>query len=181
MMTALLAVALATLVSEDLATIAAAGLVQQGQLDAWPAIAACSAGVYVGDLGLWLLGRLFGRRALELPWISQRLDAATVSRTAVQLDRRLGTAVLCSRFVPGTRLPMYITAGVLGRRASAFAVWSLVAVLVWTPLLVGVTLYVGTAAATIAVGHMTGLAYQGVAMAGVAAAVLWLRRLTPGV
>jgi len=178
-MTALLAVALATLVSEDLATIGAAGLVQQGRLDAWPAIAACAAGVYFGDLGLWLVGRLFGRRALGLPWISQRLDDAAVSRTASQLDRRLGTAVLCSRFLPGTRLPMYIAAGVLGRRPVAFAAWSLAAVLLWTPLLVGATLFLGTVAATLAVDHVAGIVYQVAAMAAVAAAVRLAPRLNP--
>ena len=176
-MSTLLTVALATLVSEDLATIGAAGLVQRGQVDAWPAVVACGAGIYFGDLGLWLIGRVLRERALELPWIARRLDEATLSRTAVLFDRRLGTAVVCSRFLPGTRLPMYVAAGMLGRRPTAFAAWSLIAVLLWTPLLVGVSLYAGTAAAALAVGHVAQLVYQGAAMVAVAAAVRWAPRL----
>lgn len=173
----LLAVAFATLISEDLATIGAAGLVQRGQLNAWPAIATCAAGIYFGDLGLWLIGRLLRGRALEVPWIARRLDGAIVSGVAAQIDRHLGAAVLCSRFLPGTRLPMYIGAGVLGRRPAAFAAWSLLAVLLWTPLLVFITLYAGTVAATLAVDHATQLVYQGVAMAAVAAAIRLAPRL----
>ena len=38
---------------------------------------------------------------------------------------------------------MYVALGIWGRRPVAFAAWSLVAVMVWTPLLVGATAYLG--------------------------------------
>jgi membrane protein DedA with SNARE-associated domain len=148
---ALVGLALATLVSEDLTTIGAAGLVRQGYLEAWPAVAACAAGVYLGDLGLWFLGRLLGRRVLQLPWIRDRVDETALSQAAALLDRRLAGAVLASRFLPGARLPMYLSAGVLGRRPLAFAAWSLVAVLLWTPLLAGAAMIAGTTVATLVI------------------------------
>ena len=40
---------------------------------------------------------------------------------------------------------MYMAMGVWGRRPLAFAAWSLVAVVAWTPLLVIATVYLGDA------------------------------------
>ena len=54
-------------------------------------------------------------------------------------------AILASRFVPGSRLPMYLAMGIWGRSPLAFAAWSLIAVIVWTPLLVVATAYFGDA------------------------------------
>jgi membrane protein DedA with SNARE-associated domain len=173
----MVALALATLVSEDLTTIGAAGLAQQGYLPVVPAIAACGAGVYLGDLGLWLLGRLLGRRALRLPWIGRRVDERLVARAAVEIDRRLATTVLCSRFLPGTRLPVYLAAGILGRRPLAFATWSFVAVLLWTPLLATAAWYLGAASTVVAVDRATGVLSQTMATLLLVAAARWAWRL----
>jgi hypothetical protein len=49
---------------------------------AMPVIAACTAGVYVGDLGLWALGRVAGQRALRWSWFP--LHAAEVSHESMR-------------------------------------------------------------------------------------------------
>jgi hypothetical protein len=46
------------------------------------------------------------------------------------------TAILASRFIPGTRLPLHLAAGALGKRPSRYFLWALIAVLIWTPLIV---------------------------------------------
>ena len=56
--------ALATLVSEDLACIAAGVLAARGALSFPAAVAACLAGILAGDLLLYLAGRTLGRAAL---------------------------------------------------------------------------------------------------------------------
>jgi membrane protein DedA with SNARE-associated domain len=147
---ALAGLALATLVSEDLTTIGAASLAREGYLDLWPAIAACAAGVYLGDLGLWFLGRRLGMRVLRLPWVRSRVDQPTLLWAAARIDQHLSAAVLASRFLPGTRLPVYLAAGALGRRPLAFAVWSFVAVALWTPLLAAAAIWAGAAVAALA-------------------------------
>jgi len=96
--------ALGTLLSEDLTSIGAGLLVRDGQVSPSAAVAACSAGVYLGDLGLWLAGRVLGRRALTLPWLTDRIDAAALEELSGRLDARLGPVVLGSRFLPGSRL-----------------------------------------------------------------------------
>jgi hypothetical protein len=45
--------------------------------------------------------------------------------------------VIVSRFLPGSRVAAFFTAGMLGARASWFLGWALLAALVWTPLLLG--------------------------------------------
>jgi membrane protein DedA with SNARE-associated domain len=127
--------ALATLVSEDATAIGAGLAVGEGRLPLVPAMLACGAGIYVGDLVLWAAGRVAGRRALR--WRPVASCREPVDRAAAWLDRRPALAILGSRFLPGTRLPLYVAAGAAGRRPGAFAFWSLVAVSLWTPLLVG--------------------------------------------
>ena len=141
----LVGLALATLASEDLALIAGGVLARNGAVPLVHAVIACGAGVYIGDLGLWCAGRLFGRRVLALPWLRTRLSSAAVESLSRRVDERLVPLIFSSRFVPGTRLPVYVAAGACGQRSLAFAGWSFLAVMAWTPVLVVSTAYLGDA------------------------------------
>jgi membrane protein DedA with SNARE-associated domain len=131
-----LAVILATFVSEDLTCIGVGALVAAGKADLALGLGACFAGIVVGDLGLWLAGRVAGRRALAWPWLAQRLPAQRLADLGRWLDRRGGLAVLAARFLPGTRLPLYVAAGAVGGRPWRFVLWVLVAAAAWVPALV---------------------------------------------
>ena len=52
-------------------------------------------------------------------------------------------AIFAARFLPGTRLPLYLAAGMLGHKGGRFALWTGLAALLWTPLLVGGVALVG--------------------------------------
>ena len=149
----LLALAAGTLVSEDLASMSAGLLARDGVIGLAPAMAACTAGVYAGDLVLWVIGRLFRRQLLGRGWMVRRVDPLLLTELGMRLDAHLAWAVLGSRFLPGSRLPMYLAAGVFGRRPLAFAVWSLVAVLLWTPALVWITWTFGASVSTQLLGE----------------------------
>lgn len=127
--------ALSTLLSEDATAIGAGFAVSEGRLPLGVAVAACGLGIYLGDLGLWAAGRLAGPRAFAWRRLAGFREQAC--RAAGWVDRHPALAIIGSRFLPGTRLPLYVAAGAEGRRPFAFAVWSLVAVTLWTPLLVG--------------------------------------------
>ena len=135
-MRVLIVLALGTFISEDGSSISAGLLAGNGELPLASGVAACAIGVYLGDLLLWLAGRILGRRLLGFRWISRAIDPASLDAFGPTLDAHLGVAGLASRFLPGTRLPMYVAAGIWGRRPVAFAGWSLLAVLLWTPLVV---------------------------------------------
>lgn len=130
-----LSIAASTLVSEDLACVAAGALLQQGLLSPIGAVSGCAAGIFAGDLGLWALGRAGGGFATSQSWIATHVLPRA---QALGSRYRRGTplALVASRFVPGTRLPLYVTCGLVGIPLRTFALCVGGAVLVWTPLVV---------------------------------------------
>lgn len=140
---AILLLAAATLVSEDLTCIGAGVLVAQGRIEFLPAVAACFGGIFVGDMLLYLAGRLVGPGALArapLRWI---LTPGAVARAREDFRRRGLVLIFLSRFMPGLRLPTYFAAGMLKVGALRFAGFFVLAGLAWTPVLVGLAAAAG--------------------------------------
>ncbi|MDP3069446.1 MAG: VTT domain-containing protein [Opitutaceae bacterium] len=144
--TALIALALATLLTEDLTCIAAGLLVARGSLAFWPATGACYAGILIGDLLLVLMGRTIGRPALRVSPLKWWLSEELVARAERWFTRRGPGIVFASRFMPGTRVPTYFAAGVLRAPFFRFAGWFAIACAIWVPLLVGTATWLGTRA-----------------------------------
>lgn len=140
---AIIIIALSTLVSEDLAVIGTTLLIVNQQLDLGVGVIGLLIGILAGDLGLWLIGRVFGRRLLRVRFFRKRLPERTLLHWQTMLDRHTAKAIFLSRCLPGTRLPTYIAAGMLGRRAWAFVFWFTIAVLIWTPFLMLLTAVIG--------------------------------------
>lgn len=143
---ALVALALATWVSEDLACIAAGLLVAAGKLAFGPAVGACFFGIFAGDLLLVGAGRWLGRGALARWPLSGRVSDAEVARAERWFYQRGAWVILASRFMPGTRLPTYVAAGMLRMPWLKFTGWFALACALWTPLLVGAASLAGEAA-----------------------------------
>jgi membrane protein DedA with SNARE-associated domain len=129
--------ALGTFASEDGACIAAGALVASGQLGFVPAALGCVAGIFAGDLGLFFAGRIVGRRIARWRPFRRVLSAESLAACAAWLEARGAWVVIVSRFLPGTRVPTYIGAGVLGVNAWLFTSALAAAAILWTPLLVG--------------------------------------------
>lgn len=132
----MLTLALATFAGEDLTCITAGELVSRGMMDLFVAVFGCMAGIFLGDVLLWAIGRTAGRGALRIGWIARRLPAARLQSAARWLDENTVRAVFTARFVPGLRLPTYLAAGIMGGRTLRLLVATAAAALVWTPLLV---------------------------------------------
>ena len=135
----------ATLVSEDLACVAAGLLIQRGQADVWSAVLACTLGIFAGDVGLWGAGRACGRTILAWPKIARCLQPDRFHEFRSWLERHAGRAIVASRFIPGSRLPLYLIAGIVELPGMVFAGWALVGTLLWTPALVLLTAIIGDA------------------------------------
>jgi membrane protein DedA with SNARE-associated domain len=140
-----LALIAATFVSEDLACVSAGVLIARGDLPAAQAITACAIGIFIGDLGLWGLGRLAHRWLWALSVVQRRVSDDRLERARVWLERHAGLAIVASRFTPGTRLPLYVAAGVVRLSLCRFAIWTLPAILVWTSGLVLISAGAGRA------------------------------------
>ncbi|MEO7793342.1 MAG: VTT domain-containing protein, partial [Thermoanaerobaculia bacterium] len=172
-----LLLAAATLVSEDLTCVAAGLLASHGKLSLFAAIAACLIGIFVGDLLLVLAGRLLGRRILERAPLRWVLTPRTVERSERWFTAQGARVVLASRFIPGSRLPLFLAAGILRAPFARIAAALLLAGVVWTPLLVGLSSWTGGAVLT----HFR--SYERVAFpalaAALAATLLFVRIVVP--
>lgn len=132
-----------TLVSEDLACVTAGVLAAQGVAPYLLVSFACFVGIWVGDLGLFGLGRISGTR-----WRNIRPFCWFISERRIEAGRKLfarhgSTFIFTSRFLPGSRLPVYMAAGMLGFPFLRFAGWMAVACLIWVPVIVGLAMLVG--------------------------------------
>jgi membrane protein DedA with SNARE-associated domain len=128
--------AASTLFSEDAATLAAGALVAADTLSLSSAIVWVAFGIWAGDLGLFAIGRLARRVPSVTRWVDRRWSLNEVRAMEVRFNRGAPLAILGSRFLPGTRVLLYIAAGLLHVRASTFAMMAAVASIVWTTLIV---------------------------------------------
>jgi len=133
----------AAYLSEDLTCITAGLLVAQGRLDFPVAVAACYIGILSSDLGLAWLARILGRPALKLPPFKWWVSEARFEEASAWLRRRALVVVLVSRFLPGTRLPTCLAAGILRTSLLKFCFYFAVAVAIWTPAFVGINALLG--------------------------------------
>lgn len=110
-----------TLLSEDAALLGAAAAAAHGQLSWLGAFAAAASGIAAGDLGLYALGHWGRARLRALPWLGPKLTAERLERSRARLQEHGLAWVLASRVLPGTRLPGYTAAGILGVPFARFA------------------------------------------------------------
>jgi membrane protein DedA with SNARE-associated domain len=133
------AIILGTFILEDAATVLAAMQAADSKLSAALALVSLYAGIALGDLGLYGLGRL----AAHMPLVDRLLPPRRNEAIRAWLNGRVFKVVLVSRFLPGLRLPTYTTCGFVGADLRQFAFAVVVATICWTSLLFGVSLRVG--------------------------------------
>lgn len=138
-----LLLAAATLITEDLTCIAAGVMAAQGRIDFALAAFACFLGIYVGDLLLFLAGRWLGRAALSRAPVKWFVSERAVRRGSEWMQHQGAKVIFISRFLPGARLPTYFAAGALRTSFWKFALYFAIACAVWTPLLVGLAMFLG--------------------------------------
>jgi membrane protein DedA with SNARE-associated domain len=143
-----LVLALTTLLLEDLAIAAGVALAAQGAISWELSIFAVGAGIAVGDLGLYGVGML----ATRVPWLQRRYVGAKSDWAREKIVRRLSSAVLLARVIPGLRLATYTACGFVRVPFVPFSLWVLLAVTLWT-----VGLYVLSAAIGQALARTLGL------------------------
>lgn len=133
----LVLLAVATHISEDLTCLAAGFLAAHGILSFWEAVLACFLGIYIGDVLLFLAGRWLGEPAVRRAPLKWFLTPAAVAKAGKLFERRGAMLILISRFLPGTRAPTYVAAGIARAHPGKFLFFFALACALWTPLLVG--------------------------------------------
>jgi membrane protein DedA with SNARE-associated domain len=136
MLPLLAALALGTLVSEDLTCLSAGMLVASGDLPFAAALAACLVGILVGDWLMYAAGRWLGRPFLRRRPLRWLVREDTVDAAGAWLKRNAFAALLASRVLPGARMPTFVALGLADASDRTIARWYAVLTLVWTPILV---------------------------------------------
>jgi membrane protein DedA with SNARE-associated domain len=129
----------ATFILEDAATVVTAMQVQDGAMSLQIGLFSLYAGIVLGDLGLYGVGRL----AASVPWLERFIPARRRDMGRDWLNGRLARVILVSRFLPGLRLPTYTTCGFLRTSFLIFALTAIVATLIWTSLLFFISMKLG--------------------------------------
>jgi len=135
-LTLLVLIAAATLISEDLACIAAGLLAARAIISPFEAVLASALGIYIGDVLLYLVGYLVGSRALQLPPLKWLVSEQRVLQCRRLFERRGLGLIFMSRFLPGTRTATFLAAGTVRVDMVKLLIVFAAAVLVWTPVLV---------------------------------------------
>ena len=131
-----------TFVTEDGACLAAGALAGQGRISFALALTACFAGIFIGDIGLYWIGRVFGDSISKTRFFRKIVSERRLKKATVWLEERGPMAIVISRFVSGLRLPTYLAAGFLRTNFTQFAFYFFVATAIWTPVLVGSATFV---------------------------------------
>lgn len=79
----------------------------------WLLLTICILGVVLSDGLLYCLGRVFGTRLLDLPFMKRFLSDAKRERIEKNFHRSGIKILLFARFMPGIRAPIFITAGIM--------------------------------------------------------------------
>jgi pimeloyl-ACP methyl ester carboxylesterase/membrane protein DedA with SNARE-associated domain len=140
----ILLIALATLISEDLTCIGAGLMAARGTIGFIPAVAGSFLGIFLGDILLFLAGKHLGRPALGFAPLKWFVKDEDVIKTSRWFSAKGPIIITISRFLPGSRLPTYFGAGMLGTGFWLFSLYFLIAAAIWTPLLVGLSTVIGS-------------------------------------
>jgi membrane-associated protein len=148
---------LAPILPSESVVVAAAALAASGRLSVELVAVAAGTGALLGDNLAFLCGRRLDAR------IHRWLTAAPRRRDRLrwaerQLDRRGGTIIVGSRFVPGGRTATMLAAGLLEMRWRRFVLLDLAAAVIWA-------LYCTT------IGYFGGTAFEDEPLVGVAVAL----------
>jgi membrane protein DedA with SNARE-associated domain len=131
-----LALAFGTLISEDAALAGAAVMARAGVVTPLAAVVAVAMGIWMGDLGLFMAGRLAARWPPLARYVDRRWPRTELQARARRLERHAGWAIFASRALPGTRVPLYVAAGVFRLRPRVFVVCTAAASSMWTAAIV---------------------------------------------
>ena len=140
----LIIILLFCLVAEDPTCLATGLLVGMGIIDFWSGVAACTVSIFIGDVALYSLGRYFGRQALRRVPLKWLIKPHQLEQWGGWFSTPRGMfVVVSSRFVPASRVPTFITAGILRLKPLRLGMLLFLAALVWTPVLMLIGQYWG--------------------------------------
>src|SRR6266480_309319 len=130
-----LSIFFATFIYEDGATLLAATLSASGGLDPRIGLLTTFLGIWVGDMGLYGLDSSFGRRTAQSRWLQKYLRPESLAKAERWFVKHGSFALVMSRAIPGSRLPLYVAAGALRLPVRLFAKTTAVCSAIWVSVI----------------------------------------------
>jgi len=127
-----------TFVYEDGATLLAATLSAAGRLDPVLGAMASILGIWIGDIGLYAMGSSFRRYTARCSRFQQFLKAESLEKAKAWFARHGSLALVMSRAIPGSRLPLYLAAGALQHPLRKFVRITGICAAIWVSMIFGI-------------------------------------------
>lgn len=135
--------AVATLSSEDLTCATAGVLAERGVISFAVGAFWCWLGIFIGDNGLYWIGRWLGPRSARLWLFRSVLTPKRIKRGAKMFEIHGGWVLFTSRFLPGTRVAFFVSAGIVRYPFRKFALLLAIAAGLWAPAVAAFAMWLG--------------------------------------
>jgi len=126
-----LLIAVSSAFTEEVAVIGVLGLVRSERVSQVLALSAIFIGTTAMNVGLYLGGRFAGHKALGWKVFRKFHENGTLDKLHKHVDKEGWLAVAISRFVPGTRLPVFVLSGILDMEWHKFLIAIVVSTVLW--------------------------------------------------
>ena len=84
-----------------------------------------------------------GKEDGMVPLVKWMIKEADITKSTRWFEAKGPAIIFASRFLPGSRLATYFSAGLLGVNSGKLLIYFFLAAFVWTPMLVGLAVIVG--------------------------------------
>jgi membrane protein DedA with SNARE-associated domain len=98
---------------EDIPILISGYLAYKGTIEIWPALAVTAAGVLIGDIVIYSLGRWWGPRSSQHRLARAMMTPGRMAKVEKFFSRHGKKAIFFGRFVAGLRAPLFLAAGVM--------------------------------------------------------------------
>lgn len=98
---------------EELPIVLGGAMATSGRVSIWIMLPVCIVGVIIGDSFLYLIGRFWGTKLVEMPFIRRKLMTPERLASISANFQHYGVKILLfARLTPGIRAPIFLTAGI---------------------------------------------------------------------
>ena len=120
-------------IQEDAAVLGAASASVSGMATPIGMFVAITVGLTISDLWKYWLGRA----AISQPWAKKHAEGPRIMKAKDSIVHNLGKSIMIARFVPGTRIPLYIAAGFFQASFIKFTAFIILSALIYIGIAFG--------------------------------------------
>ena len=120
-------------IQEDAAVLGAASASVSGIGTPMGMFIAITIGLTVSDLWRYWLGRA----AISQPWAKKHAESSRILKAKDSIVHNFGKSIMVARFIPGTRIPLYIAAGVFQASFVKFIAFIFLSALIYIAIAFG--------------------------------------------